>query len=231
MYGRDDAIFRHHSAYLRWERLCAALGRGQYLFVSSQPDSELLGCWQIIWCCCILTMRPRQRPGHWNESTVQYKQPCDKLPCWSTGEDSVFPTQGAWVRFWGGELRSCRRWSMVKIKTDLKKLKENNLMSSVCWGTQAMCCGSVVRGQLQGVSWPKESCCSVAQLFLILCNPMNCSMPDFPVLHHLPEFVQTLVHWVGDAIQPSHPLLPPSPPPVLNLFQYQCLFQWISSFH
>ena len=39
-----------------------------------------------------------------------------------------------------------------------------------------------------------------------LCNPMNCSTPDLPVHHHLPEFTQTHVHWVGDAIQPSHPL-------------------------
>ena len=39
-----------------------------------------------------------------------------------------------------------------------------------------------------------------------LCDPMNCSMPDFPVLHHVPEFTQTHVHRVGDAIQPSHPL-------------------------
>ena len=45
-----------------------------------------------------------------------------------------------------------------------------------------------------------------------LCNPMDCSTPGFPVLHYLPEFAQTHVHWVGDAIQPSHPLSPLSPP-------------------
>ena len=44
-----------------------------------------------------------------------------------------------------------------------------------------------------------------------LCDAMNCSMPGFPVLHYLPEFAQTHVHWVGDAIQPPHPLLPPFP--------------------
>ena len=43
---------------------------------------------------------------------------------------------------------------------------------------------------------------------LSLCDPMNCSTPGFPVLHYLPEFAQTHVHWVGDAIQPSHPPLP-----------------------
>ena len=53
-------------------------------------------------------------------------------------------------------------------------------------------------------------------------------MPGSPVLHYLPEFAQTYVHWVGNAIQPSHPLSP-SPPPALNLSQHQGLFQWVDS--
>ena len=53
---------------------------------------------------------------------------------------------------------------------------------------------------------------SVTQLCLTLCDPMNRSMPGLPVHHHLPEFTQTHVHRVGDAIQPSHPLLSPFPP-------------------
>ena len=64
---------------------------------------------------------------------------------------------------------------------------------------------------------------SVAQLCLTLCDPMNCSMPGFPVLHHLLELAQTHVHRVGDAIQPSHPLPPPSPY-ALSLSQHQGLF-------
>ena len=59
---------------------------------------------------------------------------------------------------------------------------------------------------------------------------MDCSMPAFPVLHYLLEFAQTHVHWVSDAIQPSHPLSPPSPP-ALNLSQPQGLFQPVSSLH
>ena len=51
----------------------------------------------------------------------------------------------------------------------------------------------------------------------------------FPVLHHLPEFAQTYVHWVGDVIQPSHPLSFPSP--AFNLSQFQGLFKWVSSLH
>ena len=64
---------------------------------------------------------------------------------------------------------------------------------------------------------------SVAQLCPALCNPMNCSTPGLPVLHHLPEFTQTHVHQVGDAIEPSHPLSSPSPP-APNPSQYQSLF-------
>ena len=57
-----------------------------------------------------------------------------------------------------------------------------------------------------------------------LCDPMNCSMPGLPVHHQLPEFTQTHVHRVGDAIQPSHPLSSPSPP-APNPSQLQSLFQ------
>ena len=63
-----------------------------------------------------------------------------------------------------------------------------------------------------------------------LCNPMDCGIPGFPVYHQLLELTQTHVHWVGDAIQPSHPLSSPSPP-AFNLSQHQDLFQWISSLH
>ena len=71
---------------------------------------------------------------------------------------------------------------------------------------------------------------SVAQSCLILCDPMNCSMPGLPVHHQLPESTQTHVHWVCDAIQPSYPLLSPSTP-ALNLSQHQSLFKWVSSLH
>ena len=65
---------------------------------------------------------------------------------------------------------------------------------------------------------------SVAQSCLTLCDPMNCSTPGLPVHHHLPEFTQTHVHRVGDAIQPSHPLSSPSPP-APNPSQHPSLFQ------
>ena len=59
---------------------------------------------------------------------------------------------------------------------------------------------------------------------------MDCSTPGFPVHHQLPEPTQTHIHWISDAIQPSHPLLSPSPP-ALNLSQHQGLFQGVSSLH
>ena len=71
---------------------------------------------------------------------------------------------------------------------------------------------------------------SVAQLCPTLCDPVNHSTPGLPVHHQLPEFTQTHVHWIGDAIQPSHPLSSPSPP-AFNLSQHQGLFKWVSSSH
>ena len=65
---------------------------------------------------------------------------------------------------------------------------------------------------------------SLSQLCPTLCDPMNYSMPGLPVHHQLPEFTQTHVHRVGDAIQPSHP-------PAPNPSQHQGLFQWVNSLH
>ena len=71
---------------------------------------------------------------------------------------------------------------------------------------------------------------SVSQSCATLCDPMKCSMPGLPVHHQLPEFTHIHLHWVGDAIQPSHPLLSPSPP-TFNLSQHQSLFKRVSSSH
>ena len=69
--------------------------------------------------------------------------------------------------------------------------------------------------------------CSVARSCLTLCNPMNRSTPGLPVHHQLPEFIQTHVHRVSDAIQPSHPRLSPSPPtPNPSQHPMSQLFTW-----
>ena len=92
-----------------------------------------------------------------------------------------------------------------------------------------ICCGTWAMSEKLRVLIRSCCCCSVAQLCLTLCNPTDCSMPCFPVLHHLLELAQNH-HWVGDAIQTSHPLLLPSPP-TFNLSQHQGLFQWVGSSH
>ena len=71
---------------------------------------------------------------------------------------------------------------------------------------------------------------SVTQSCPILCDPMNCSTPGLPLHHQLPEFTQTHVHRVSDAILPSHPLSSPSPPTPYPS-QHQSLFQWVNSSH
>ena len=71
---------------------------------------------------------------------------------------------------------------------------------------------------------------SVAQSCPTFCDPMDCSTPGLPVHQQLPEFTQTHVHRVGDAIQLSYPMSSPSPP-TFNLSQHQGLFQWVSSLH
>ena len=93
------------------------------------------------------------------------------------------------------------------------------------WQFFSMACFSY-----DGLTLERPLFCSVTQSCLILCNPMDCTMQGFPVLHHLAEFVQTHTHWVSDTIQSSHPLSSPSPP-ALNLPQHQGLFQWVSSLH
>ena len=72
--------------------------------------------------------------------------------------------------------------------------------------------------------------CSVTQSCQILCNPVDYSTPGFPVLYNLPEFPQTHVYRVGDAIQQSHPLSSPSPP-AFSLSQHQGLSRWVSFSH
>ena len=90
---------------------------------------------------------------------------------------------------------------------------------ALCWGPQGQDQERIKSGSLSWWwSWA-QSCMytavqfsSVTQSCPTPCNPMDCSTPDLPVHHQLPEFTQTHVHWVGDIIQPSHPLSSPSPP-------------------
>ena len=90
----------------------------------------------------------------------------------------------------------------------------------------SVCSSSDVRhGRISSVQFS-----SVTQLCSTLWDPVDCSMPGLLVRCQLPEFTQTHVHWVGDAIQQSHPPSSPSPP-ALNLSQHQGFFKWVSSSH
>ena len=103
------------------------------------------------------------------------------------------------------------------------------------WATETLSSHEAVHLQLVG-TWPtlfwisSVQFSSVAQSCLTLCDPMNRSTPGLPVHHQLPEFTQTRVHWVSDAIQPSHPRSSPSSP-VPNPSQHQSLFQWVNTSH
>ena len=82
----------------------------------------------------------------------------------------------------------------------------------------------------EGVVHTYSGMLSSVQSCLTLCDPMDCSTPGLPVHHQLRELAQTHVHQVGDATQPSHPLLSPSLP-AFSLSQYQGLFKWVSCSH
>ena len=90
--------------------------------------------------------------------------------------------------------------------------------------------GGFINTELPGKPWVKIQFSSVTQSCPTLCDSMDYSTPGLPVRHQIPEFTQTHVHWVSDAIQPSHPLSSPSPP-TFNLSQHQGLFKWVSSSH
>jgi len=91
---------------------------------------------------------------------------------------------------------------------------------------------SCISGRFFTISTTRElyQFSSVTQSCPTLCNPMDCSIPGFPVLHQLPELAQTHVHWVGDAAQPSHPLSS-HPLLLLQCFLASGFFQWVSSLY
>ena len=89
--------------------------------------------------------------------------------------------------------------------------------------------GKILKNTI-GESQNQFSSAQFSQLYLTLCDPMDCSTPGFSFLHQLPELAQIHVHWVSDAIQPSHPLSSPSPPP-FKVTGHQGLFKWVSTLH
>ena len=113
---------------------------------------------------------------------------------------------------------------------------EKNIQESLCmlesgrWGSRKPWWGRGGTFRNKSDKILSDQIRSVAQSCPTLCDPMNCSTPGLPVHHQLPEFTQTHVHWVSDAIQPSHPLSSPCPP-APNPSQHQSLFQWVNPSH
>jgi len=125
--------------------------------------------------------------------------------------------RGTQSQTWLEQLSTCTHTFELKLGLTSSSL----LLVKTSWGV--VFSNGVIRD-----FWHSVEFSSVPQSCPTLCHPMDCSTPGFPVHHQLPELTQTHVHWVGDAIQPSHLLLSPSPP-AFNLSQYQGLFKWVSS--
>ena len=127
-------------------------------------------------------------------------------------------------------LSSNIKWSLV-VYTHLSVWYQTDLMGA-CVGEMDLLNGSIhqsIQFSFSDVAFISQFS-SVSQSCMTLCDPMDFSMPYFPVHHQLLDLSQTHAHWVSDTIQPAHPLLPPSSP-AFNFSQHQGLFQWVSSSH
>ena len=122
------------------------------------------------------------------------------------------------------------KWPKESLNLSLVELLSCGRFFVIPWTARLACPSLSPRVCPNSVHWVNQSVSSVIQSCLILCNPMDCSTQGLLVHHQLLEFTQTHVHWLGDAIQPAHPLLSASPP-AFNLSQHQGLFKWEGSSH
>ena len=129
-----------------------------------------------------------------------------------------------------------REWKTTQVESMWQALTQNNWnVNSKCnltssGLTQSSACPQAVQRMPASSYISSVHFSSVTQSCPTLCNPMNRSTPGLPVHHQLLEFTQTHVHWVSNAIQPSHPLSSPSPP-AHNPSHHKSLFQWVNSLH
>ena len=174
----------------------------------------------------------------WNSPQVTTSQYLMRVPrhCAGMGSEKF---QGSWdLAFSGAQCDFLIPSSTLPLPVPGKKHKEKQRSSTVQpWTFDHIVSPhspnphSTLWGLIWNISMKKgRRFSSVAQSCLTLCHLMDFSTPGLPVHHQLPELTQTHVHWVSDAIQPSHSLSS-SYPPTLNLFQHQGLFQWVSSLH
>ena len=152
---------------------------------------------------------------------------------WRTEEPGVLQSMESQSRVWLSSWATTNKW-----RDTVSWVRRLNTVVSSPWNDLNIWCSPVKipvgffvkcdKVVLKFI-WKIPQFSSVA-LWCPTLHPMNRSMPGLPVHHQLPEFTQTHAHRVGDAIQPSHPLLSPSPP-APNLSQHQGLFQWVNSSH
>jgi len=118
------------------------------------------------------------------------------------------------------------RETCMQVKKQQLELYMEQLTGSKLWKeyNKAVYCHPV------NLTYMQSGFCSVAQFFLTLCDPTDCSTPVVSVPHHLPKYAQVDVHCISNGIQPSRPLTPSSPS-ALKLSQHQRLFQWVSCSH
>ena len=173
------------------------------------------------------------KPSRWSQQHIALLSLCPSksFPCWEQWTECAFQGQGR--RHGASNCRGPAHGATGR--HILSMTSSNKWVLSVCFRWWK-CFGTteylllhntvyVLNAHLKVVQFS-----SVAQSCLTLCDPMDCSTPGLPIPDQLPEFTQTHVHQVGDAIQPSHPLSSPSPP-TFNLSQHQSLFKWVSSLH
>ena len=146
-----------------------------------------------------------------------------ELPCWLSGKGSTCQCRRCGFDSWIGKIPCRRKWQPSPVFLPGKFGGEWSLVGYSPWSHKR------VRHDLATKEQQKITVqfSSVAQLCPTLCDPVDCSMPGFPVHDQLPELTQTPVHRVADAIQQSHPLSSSSPP-AFSLSQHQGLFQWVS---
>ena len=171
--------------------------------VLCSPSEHVFYCTLLtLWCTCV---------NEWHALREKSEMPCSSVPWWP---------HTAYGRNLSGVY--------TDLPMPISPSGTDQRMGKACRPNSFLFRVSSLFGQFI-TSWEFSQFSSVTQLCLILCDPMNRSTLGLPVHHQLPEFTQTHVHQVGDAIQWSHPLSSPSPAP--NPSQHQDLFQWVNSSH
>ena len=160
-----------------------------------------------------------------HSSTLAWKIPCMEEPgglqsmgSLRSGQDSV--TLLSLFTF----MHLRRKWQPTPVFLPGESQGQRSRVGFRLWGRTESDTTDATQQQQHTILMLCHCCCSVTQSCLTLCNPLDCSTPGLPVPYHLLEFAQVHVHSIGDAVQPSHPLIPCSPS-ALNLSQYQGLFQ------